>query len=206
MRVQFPGLEDKEIDNLPEIIFGRPKRGFRYSLYMALSDNGELAGFLIYSFFSRYNFYFLDHMAASPGQTGRGIGGQMYGFLRAKAKAKPATGIFFECLNDDPADNPDPVKLEQNRARLKFYEKFGARPLANNRFHVKVKADNNSTLLVFDPLARDNKLPRDTARKIIRRILLKKYSDYCPPAHIKMVVDSFTDDPATIREPRYARR
>lgn len=39
-----------------------------------------------------------------------------------------AVGLFYECLPDDPRLCRDPAVLKQNRARLHFYERYGARP------------------------------------------------------------------------------
>ena len=44
---------------------------------------------------------------------------------------------------------------------------------------------------------------RDKARKVVRAILERKYE--CPPDYVQMVVDSITDDPIRLREPRYVK-
>ncbi len=203
MRAQFPGLDEKTISNLPYTVFGGPKMGFNYSLYAAADDLSDIRGFMMYSYFPRYSFYFLDHIAAAPGQTGRGIGGMLYSHLRTEAKAADAVGVFYECLSDDPGEEKDKTRLEQNKARLRFYERFGARPLAGNLFHERVKPENNSALLVYDPLDQPPLLTRDAARKIVRKIILKKYSDFCPPDYIKRITLSFKDNPVQMRETRY---
>jgi acetoin utilization deacetylase AcuC-like enzyme len=59
---------------------------------------------------------------------------------------------------------------------------------------------------VFDGLGRNLPLRRDVAREIVRGILEKKYAKYCPPEYVRMVVDSFRDDPVRLREPRYRKR
>ncbi|PIP33822.1 hypothetical protein COX69_04195 [Candidatus Falkowbacteria bacterium CG_4_10_14_0_2_um_filter_48_10] len=203
MRAQFPGLETEKIDNLPFVVFGRPRKSYSYSLWIAADERENILGFINYSFFSRDNFYFLDHLATAPGLTGKGIGGRLYEFLRAKAREAEAVGIFFECLNDNPAGEKNAGLLKQNQARLKFYERYGARPIANNRYEEKVHPDNNSTLLVFDPLDAAINLDRYHIRKIVRKIVLKKYSDFCPPDYIKRIVNSFVDPLVTLRPPLY---
>ena len=66
--------------------------------------------------------------------TGRGIGGALYERLRAEARSLGVIGIFMECLPDDPALCRDPKILAQNKARLKFYEQYGARPVAHTAY------------------------------------------------------------------------
>jgi len=203
LKAQFPGLEDEFIGNLPMNIFGGKKQGVSYRLFVSRSPKTGINGFMIYSFFPRYNFYYLDNMAAAPGRTGQGIGGGLYGFLRQEAKRNDALGIFYECISDNPATASRPEINRNNQARLKFYERYGARPIANNLYHLKVKDSGNSALLVFDPLDIPITLTRDLVRKIVRKIILKKYSDFCPPDYIKQVVMSFKDNPVKMREPRY---
>ena len=203
MKTQFPGLEKELIDGLPYSIFAGRKMGFINNFYVSVDQNQVVSGFVIYSYFPRYNFYFVDYMAAAPNMTGQGIGSKLYEFVRGQAKAKEAVGVFFECLNDDPQQAGDENRLKQNISRLKFYEKYGARPIVNTQYEVKVKPSGNSTLLVFDPLDGPILFSRDVARKIVRKIMQKKYSDYCPPEYIRMVTASFKDNPVLLREPKY---
>jgi GNAT superfamily N-acetyltransferase len=202
MRAQFPDTDENKIFNLPYIIFGRPKGGFHYSLHVALGEK-SVQGFIIYYYFSRKNFYYLDYIAVSPGLTGLGIGSALYEFLRTKAKEKKVVGIFFECVIDDPKIIKDQVWLEENKSRLKFFERFGARPFINNRYADKISPERNSTLLVYDPLDKPGFISIRTIQKIVRQILKKKYSDICPQEYIDRVVSSFQDDPVKVREPKY---
>lgn len=203
MRDQFPGLDEEYILNLPINVFGSKKPGFQSRFYVSENEKNEINGFMIYSYFPRNNFYFLDNMAAASGFTGQRIGGDLYEFLRLEAKKKDALGIFFECLSDDPETAKNEDIHKQNINRLRFYERYGARPIANNLFHLKVSETSNSTLLVFDPLDIPITLTRDLVRKIVRKIILKKYSDFCPPDYIKKVVMSFKDNPVKMREAKY---
>jgi len=203
MKIQFPGLAEKKIANLAFEIFSALKTAYQYQLYVSENETGEIKGFMIFSCFCQDNFYFLDFLAAAPGQEGQGIGSGLYEFLREQAKIKNAVGVFFECLNDDPRTVKDKIELKKNVNRLKFFEKFGARPIINNRFEAKVDKDDNSTLLVFDSLDKPSLLPLGLAKKIASKIIIKKYSNYCPPDFINMVVNSFADDPVIIRESKY---
>ena len=61
--------------------------------------------------------------------------------------------MFFECLPDDPALCRGPLILEENRARLRFYERYGARPIVNTAYKTPVKpGGDNPPYLVFDGL------------------------------------------------------
>ncbi|MGH8167755.1 MAG: histone deacetylase family protein, partial [Woeseiaceae bacterium] len=92
----------------------------------------------------------------------------------------------------------------QNASRLKFYERFGARPIANTSYETPLHAtDTNPPYLMYDGLGRDKPLARSRARKIVRAILERKYGQVCPPQYVDKVVKSFRDDPVQLREPRY---
>jgi acetoin utilization deacetylase AcuC-like enzyme len=95
---------------------------------------------------------------------------------------------------------------KQNAARLRFYERYGARPIMNTAYETPLQpGDDNPPYLVFDDLRQDIRLPRDSAREIVRAILERKYRGICPSDYVEMVVSSFQDDPVRLRKPRYMR-
>ena len=116
-------------------------------------------------------------------------------------------GIFFECLPDDPKLCKDPKILKQNAARLKFYERYGARPIINTLYETPVGTNtDNPPYLVYDPLGEEKKLSRYEAKKIVRAILERKYKHLCSPVYIDMVINSFKDDYVTLRKPEYVKK
>ncbi len=139
--------------------------------------------------------------------TGGGIGGALYERVREEALAAGVLGIFMECLPDDPALCRDQDVLEQNRSRLKFYERYGARPIINTAYETPVTPGGDCPpYLVFDNLGRETPLRRNTARRIVRAILERKYGELCPREYNDMVVSSFRDDPVRLRPPLYIKR
>jgi acetoin utilization deacetylase AcuC-like enzyme len=112
----------------------------------------------------------------------------------------------MECLADDPALSPDPAIRRQNAARLRFYERFGARPIVNTAYETPFsEGDTNPPYLVFDNLGQDDQpLRRAAARRIVRAILERTYGRLCPPGYVDKVVKSIRDDPVRLRAPRYA--
>ncbi|MEZ5020355.1 MAG: hypothetical protein R2756_09620 [Bacteroidales bacterium] len=124
--------------------------------------------------------------------------------IREEAISLDAIGLFFECLPDDPLLCKDQQTLEQNRRRLAFYERFGARPLANTLYETPVKPEDDCPpYLVFDGLGRRETVPAAEARAIVRAILERKYGDYSGAEYNKMVINSTSGDPIVIRPPRY---
>jgi len=209
LRDQFPELDKKDIKKLPEQLTNPLKYRFRSILSVAEDDKdrGEVKGFALLLHAPDLKFCYLEYISAAEKMTGRGIGGALYARLRSEARALGVIGIFMECLPDDPALCRDPKILAQNRARLKFYEQYGARPFAGTAYETPVKeGDDNPPYLVFDDLGEDVQLPAQRIRKIVRAILERKYSHLCPKAYIDQVVDSFREDPVRLREFRYHKK
>ncbi|AMV72945.1 hypothetical protein JCM30471_35900 [Desulfuromonas carbonis] len=208
LRDQFPALDKKDIRKLPEQLTNPLKYRFRSILSVAEDDKGEgVKGFALLLHAPDLKFCYLEYISAAEKMTGRGIGGALYERLRAEARGLGVVGIFMECLPDDPALCRDPQILAQNRARLKFYEQYGVRPIAGTAYETPVKAgDDNPPFLVFDDLGQGVELPAARARKIVRAILERKYADLCPQSYIDMVVNSFQDDPVRLRPFRYLKK
>lgn len=206
LRAQFPGLDEGDIAKLPDQLRDPLKHRFHARLLVAENGQGELRGFALLLHAPDLRFGYLEYISAAPGGTGGGIGGALYERVREEAAALQVCGLFFECLPDDPELSRDPAIRRQNAARLKFYERYGARPLANTAYETPVTpGDDNPPYLVMDPLGSEVPLGRDAARRIVRAILERKYGTLCPKEYIRQVVDSIREDPVTLRTPRYLR-
>ncbi len=203
LRTQFPGLDKKDIAKLPRQLTDPLKYRFRSILSVAENDKGDVRGFALLLHAPDLDFCYLEYVSAAEKMTGRGIGGALYERIRAEALALKAVGIFMECLPDDPELCRDPAILAQNKARLKFYEQYGARPFFGTAYETPLKEeDDNPPYLVFDDLGSGAELKARKARKIVRAILERKYAQVCPQSYIDMVVRSFRD-PVRLRPFRY---
>jgi acetoin utilization deacetylase AcuC-like enzyme/GNAT superfamily N-acetyltransferase len=203
---QFPGISAEEVAQLPDKLHNPMKYRFRSILFVAEGDKGVVKGFALLLHVSDLNFGFLDFMSAAEEKTGRGIGGALYQRVREEALLLNCIGLFFECLPDDPNLCTDTILCKQNAARLRFYERYGARPMVNTAYEAPLNSDESPPHLVFDDLALGRPLRRHTARSIVRAILERKYGDVLPMDYVRMVVDSIKDDPIQLREPRYIRK
>ncbi len=179
---------------------------FRSVLLVAERQRGRVAGFGFLMHDPGLGFAYLDFIASAADLTGRGIGGALYQRVRQEATALGARGLFFECLPDDTAQCDAPAILKENVARLRFYERFGARPIVGTAYEAPIQPDDRGMPhLVYDPLGREEPLRRDFARKVVRAVLQRKYAHLCPAEYVDMVVGSFRDDPVRLREPRYIK-
>ncbi len=207
LRAQFPMLSRRDVNKLPEQLRDPMKFRFKAILFIAEGTRRHVDGFALLFHEPALRFCYLDYISAGPQKTGGGIGGALYERLREEALDLETLGLFFECLPDDPALSRDPVIRKQNAARLRFYERYGARPIANTAYETPLKpGDDNPPYLVYDNLGQETELPRDAAREIVRAILERKYKNVCPPQYVAMVVASFKDDPVRLRKPQYVRK
>jgi acetoin utilization deacetylase AcuC-like enzyme/GNAT superfamily N-acetyltransferase len=207
LRAQFPELERKEIRKLPDQLHNPLKYRFRSILSVAEGEKGEVQGFALLLHAPDLRFCYLEYISAAAGMTGRGIGSALYERVRSEARSLGVIGLFMECLPDDPALCRDPGILAQNRARLKFYEQYGARPVAGTAYETPLEeGGDNPPYLVFDGLGETSELPAGRVRRIVRAILERKYGHLCPESYIEMVLASFCDDPVRLRGFRYRQK
>ena len=206
LQSRFSEVPAEEIDQIGEKLRNPFKQRFRSILFVAENLRRRVLGFAMLLHEPQIGFCFLDWIASVKGKTGGGIGGALYDRVRREAAALEAKGLFFECLPDDFEACPDEALLKENRQRLRFYERYGARPIVNTGYEMPVKpGDRCMPHLVFDGLDRI-KAPRCSfARKVIRALLQRKYADYCPPEYVTKVVHSFRDDPVRLRPFRYVK-
>jgi acetoin utilization deacetylase AcuC-like enzyme len=203
----FPGAPRDEIDNLPKKLRDPSHAGFRTVLYVAENARGRVTGFALVMHDPKLKLSYLDFIATVKGVVGRGVGAALYERVREDARWLGAQGLFFECLPDTPAGCRDPAIRKQNIARMRFYERYGARPIMNTDYESPFDSANAENLpyLMFDGLDRGEPLRRDFAARVARRILEAKYSRLCSPQYIRQVVSSFHDDPVRLRPYRYSK-
>jgi acetoin utilization deacetylase AcuC-like enzyme/GNAT superfamily N-acetyltransferase len=207
LRTQFPLISRRDIRKLPEQLRNPMKYRFRSILFVAEGIKGRVNGFAMLFHEPTLRFCYLDYISAGPQKTGGGIGGALYERVREEALDLDTVGIFFECLPDDPKLSRIPKIRRQNAARLRFYERYGARPIINTAYETPLKTGgDNPPYLVYDDLGLGIKLPRDFARDVVRVILERKYRGVCPPEYVEKVVASFRDDPVRLRKPQYVKK
>jgi len=204
--MQLPDLDLKKIDEIADQLHDSLKHKYQASIFVAEDARDHLRGFAMLLFMPDLNFCYLDYIIVSPDRTSGGVGGALYERVREEALAFEAIGVFFECLPDDPELCNDPENIGQNKKRLAFYERFGARPIINTKYETPVKpGDNCAPYLVFDGLGSHDPLPGSLVKKIIRAILERKYGDYCPEDYVREVAGSVVDDPVRLRPFRYRK-
>lgn len=192
-------------EKIPELLHEPFAFGYRTFLLVAEDGHGGVRGFSLFLHFPELRASFLDFLAVDRGRRGGGVGGALYEATREYLRQLGSRGLYMEVLPDEPAMVPDEATLKENRARLKFYEHYGVRPVAGTEYETPVGDEPGAPYLLFDGLGRKAPLRRSEARAAVRLILHRKYSHLVDQAYIEQVVESFLDDPVRIRPPRYVR-
>ncbi|HNT27111.1 MAG TPA: histone deacetylase family protein [bacterium] len=206
IRRQFPLLNSDKVDRLPDQLNDPLKYGFRASLFIAEDRRAQVKGFALLFYAPDLRFHYLDLIAADSFKTTGGVGGALYQRVREEVGRVEGLGLFFECLPDDESVCLDRTSIPQNIARLKFYERFGARPIIGTAYEAPVtEKDKCPPFLVYDPVKEGRVLLRRDAKRVVQAILERCYGDLCSPEYISLIVTSFGDDPVRIRKPRYSK-
>jgi acetoin utilization deacetylase AcuC-like enzyme/GNAT superfamily N-acetyltransferase len=206
LRSRFTAVKEAEIELIGEKLRNPFKHRFRTLLFVAETLRGKVQGFAMVLLEPEIGFVFLDWIAITRGNAGGGLGDALYDRVRQEALALNAQGIFFECLPDDAQDCPHKTLLKENRARLRFYERYGARPIINTGYETPLNSDDSCMpYLVYDGLETQKPLRKAFVKKVVRAILERKYADVCPPEYVESVVTSIKDDPVKLRDYRYVK-
>ena len=203
MREQFPGMPDYDIVKLPEQLANPLKHKFVSRLFVAETTRDQTLGLALLLHAPDIGFSYLELVSTAAGRMGEGIGATLYERVREEARAL-GTQLYFESLPDDPLLSPNPEIRANNAKRLKFYERYGARPIINTAYETPVTPGTaDPPYLMLDPLGANDLPSAEKVKKVVRAILERKYG--LLGAYVQMVVDSITDDPIRLREPRYVK-
>lgn len=205
LKDRIPAITAHDLEQIPEHLNNPHQSKLAAMLWVAEDGRGKVKGMAHILYAPDVGLVWLDWLSAARGAPG-GLGGALYERVRAMALHLGAPGIFLECLSDEPALCADKAMRQENTQRLKFYERYGARPIINTAWETPLPSgDDTPPHLVFDDLGQDKPLRRAPARKIARAILERKYGQSCPPDYIEQVVSSFTQDPIQLRPLRYTK-
>jgi acetoin utilization deacetylase AcuC-like enzyme/predicted N-acetyltransferase YhbS len=205
LREHFPGA-GKDADELAARLRDPMRFGARSLLFVADDLGATVLGFAQAWHDAKNGFVFLDYIATPRRRIGSGAGGALYERLREEARSLGAQGIYLECAPDVREECASDELFRQNVARLRFYERFGARPVEGTDFRLPMRAgDSGYPFLVFDPLGSPALPRKDAARRAARSILEQKYGQRSSPAYRDQVVRSFRDDPLRLRPTRYVK-
>ncbi len=201
----FPDLAD-DPDYIPRKLVEQTSRGYPCLLLAAHGPGERVVGFALADFFESIGYGYLDFIVTEAGQRGRGLGGALYEALRGEMLIRGALGLFLEVPTDDRSQVATAADLKANRERLRFYERYDARPVLNTLYDQPIRPGNPAEpRLLFDPLDDTDPLPADELKRAIGAILTLRYNFDPEDPYVKQVIASVRDSPVKIRPPLYLK-
>ena len=206
IRAQFTDISDSKIRELPEKLLNPMKYDFRSVLLVCEDRKGYVKGFAQFSTQPSLKFGFLDIIALNDNSKGGGLGAALYERVQEECFNLGLDWLFFECQTDLPQYNDDLSLLKENKARLRFYERLGARPIVNTVYERPRKANaGNAYFLMVDDLDGEGGLDLTSAHAAVQSILRHKYRSLMTSREIDEILASFADDPVQVRPPKYGK-
>lgn len=215
---QIPTATEKEMDRIREAL-RNPVAGRFKAVVLVAEQNRHVRGFAVLLHEPDLAFTYLDFICAAPGKTSGGLGSALYERCREEARAQKSQALFFEVMPDHPAWCPDDDTLHQNRARLRFYERWGARPVIGTRWDdgiaeeapkqgakdlaSKYSIARPMTYLCCDLLGRPQAPERAVARQMLRALLTRRYEREVSIDARGVISASLQDDYLQLRPYRY---
>jgi acetoin utilization deacetylase AcuC-like enzyme/GNAT superfamily N-acetyltransferase len=190
-------------DRIPDLLRRQAELGHRTILITAEQPRGGVLGFALAFHYADLNTTLLDFIVVDPTVRQRGVGGALYEALREYLLRLESNGLYLEVRPDDPLLEPDAAKRRENRARIRFYERFGARVLAGTGYEARRPGRaEGEPYLMFDSLGESRRPSADEVRGIMSAILFRKYGYPRDDAYANGLVTSVRDDPVALQPPR----
>ena len=177
---------------------------YALTLVVAETASGEVRGFGVYDHFPDVGLSYLEYLVAGPRMRSQGIGGGIYEAMRERLTYDGSDGLLFE-VNADDEELPDEIR-RGNAATLRFYEKYGARPLEGVRFDYPPFTEERPRLLVvYDDLGGGKTLTGERLRRFFRRLYASKYKADPVDPGVKRVLAGVPEGKLQRRPLRYVK-
>lgn len=190
-------------DRIPDLLRRQAELGHRTILITAERAMGEMLAFALAFHYPDLNATLLDFIVVDPTVRQRGIGGALYEALREYVARLGSSGLYFEVRPDAPELEPDPARRRENRARIRFYERFGARVITGTTYERKRPGrDEGEPYILFDSLGAPRTPSAAEVRGMISALLFRKYGYPRDDEYAQSVVESVREGEIGLQEPR----
>jgi acetoin utilization deacetylase AcuC-like enzyme/GNAT superfamily N-acetyltransferase len=203
-RSYFGGVPGNYAEQIPDLLRRQSERGHRTIIITAEDPRRrQVMAFAIALHYADINATLLDYIVVDPAVRQRGIGGALYAALREYLQRLGTTGLYLEARPDAPDLEPDAARRRENRARIRFYERYGARVIAGTTYEQKRpgRADGEP-YLIFDPLGSARQPEGDEVRAMMTALLYRKYGYSPDDPYPRAIVDSVPDGPVPLEPAR----
>ncbi len=190
-------------DKIPDLLRRQAELGHRTILITAEKAMGKMLAFALAFHYPDLNATLLDFIVVDPTVRQRGIGGALYEALREYVSRLGSSGLYFEVRPDTPELEPDPARRRENRARIRFYERYGARDITGTAYQRKRPGrEEGEPYILFDSLGAPRVPNADEVRGMVRALLFRKYGYPRDDEYARSVVESVREEDLALQEPR----
>jgi acetoin utilization deacetylase AcuC-like enzyme/GNAT superfamily N-acetyltransferase len=188
---------------IPDLLRHQAELGHKTILITAEQPRGGVLAFALAFHYPDLNATLLDFIVVDPAVRQRGVGGALYEALREHLIRLQSRGLYLEVRPDDAALEPDAARRRENRARIRFYERFGARVVTGTTYQAKRPGKiEGEPYLVFDPLGEPRQPSAGEVRGMISAILFRKYGYARDDAYANSIVASVNEETLGLQVPR----
>ncbi|HRX39285.1 MAG TPA: histone deacetylase family protein [Parvularculaceae bacterium] len=197
----YPAYAEK----IAEYAAGHFPKDCEVIILAAIDAKGAVIGFTVTFYFVDLKAAYVDYIASDPDRSARGIGGALYEMMRDDVRKRGARRLFLDALPDDPALNFHPGLIPDNKRRMAFYERLGARPIIGTAYEKTVTPANlgDPNMLLCDAMGDEKPMSRRFAKSVIERVISTKTGLGPDDEPLKGLLASIKDDPVKIRAPLY---
>jgi acetoin utilization deacetylase AcuC-like enzyme/GNAT superfamily N-acetyltransferase len=190
-------------DRIPDLLRRQAELGHRTILITAEKAMGKILAFALAFHYTDLNATLLDFIVVDPTVRQRGIGGALYEALREYLIRLGSSGLYFEVRPDSAELEPDPARRRENRARIRFYERYGARVITGTAYERKRPGrEEGEPYILFDSLAAPRVPNSEEVRGMVSALLYRKYGYPTSDEYARSVVESVHEGQVGLQEPR----
>jgi acetoin utilization deacetylase AcuC-like enzyme/ribosomal protein S18 acetylase RimI-like enzyme len=195
-RSYFGAVYGDYADRIPDLLRRQSELGHRTIIITAENPRRhEIMAFALALHFTDINATLLVFIVVDPEVRQRGIGGALYEALREYLQRLRSTGLYLEVRPDTPDLEPDPARRRENRARIRFYERYGARVIAGTTYErPRPGRAEGEPFLMFDSLGDPRQPTGDEVRAMMRAILYRKYRYPADDPYPRSIIESVPPD------------
>lgn len=190
-------------DRIPDLLRRQTELGHRTILITAEKSQGQMLAFALALHYPDLNATLLDFLVVDPTVRQRGIGGALYEALREYVARLGSSGLYLEVRPDSAELEPDVARRRENRARIRFYERYGARVITGTAYESRRPGrEEGEPYLVFDSLGAPRTPTAGELRGVIGALLFRKYGYARDDPYACALVESVREAGVGVREPR----
>jgi len=193
-------------DRIPDLLRRQSELGHRTIIITAEDPRKrQVLAFALALHYVDINATLLDFIVVDPAVRQRGIGGALYEALREYLRRLHTTGLYLEVRPDVAELESDATRRRDNRARIRFYERYGARVISGTTYEQKrAGRTEGEPYLMFDSLGDARQPSGDEIRAIMGAILYRKYEYGRDDPYPRSIIESVPDGPVPLQSGRGA--